>query len=416
MLLVLMILPWAAAPAQAAPQASPRIVGGIPTTVAANPWQVLLINQNSLCGGSLIASTWILTAAHCMKGADPSRVQAWAGITSMAQRSEANRLPVSAVIVHPGYDPKSFANDVALVQLAGPWTPGPDVEAIALPVNQDATTWPAAGAAATISGWGFTANKGPAPAEMQRATVHILTGPGGDCGAYGTTFKPVTHVCAGEWTGGIDTCQGDSGGPLVIDVDGVPVLAGVTSVGNECALPNYPGLYSRVTTFVPWISETAGIPLTPPPVPEAVTVTAIAGARAVLSWTPSDADSYLVTSAPDSLTCTAPEPTCVVEGLKPGVAYSFGVQAQNAAGLSASSAATSPIIAVDGVSAIGATVKVSKVLAWSGLPPVPGPTLSSKTPARCKVVARGVLLKRAGVCRITVRSGAARGVALILAQ
>lgn len=63
------------------------------------------------------------------------------------------------------------------------------------------------------------------------------------------------QICAGGAGGTIDACQGDSGGPLVAQNDGRPVLAGIASTGQSCASSDYPGLYSRVTTFVPWLSE-----------------------------------------------------------------------------------------------------------------------------------------------------------------
>ncbi|MFZ4486314.1 MAG: trypsin-like serine protease, partial [Candidatus Nanopelagicales bacterium] len=60
----------------AAREIAPRIIGGAPSGASENPWQVLLlINDRSLCGGSLIASTWIITAAHCMKDASAAGVK-----------------------------------------------------------------------------------------------------------------------------------------------------------------------------------------------------------------------------------------------------------------------------------------------------------------------------------------------------
>jgi hypothetical protein len=46
--------------------------------------------------------------------------------------------------------------------------------------------------------------------------------------------------------GGKDSCQGDSGGPLVVPKGGKFRLVGDTSFGNQCALPNFPGIYGRV--------------------------------------------------------------------------------------------------------------------------------------------------------------------------
>jgi len=43
-----------------------RITGGSTASRAQFPWQVAIIIDNSyFCGGSLIGSHWVLTAAHC---------------------------------------------------------------------------------------------------------------------------------------------------------------------------------------------------------------------------------------------------------------------------------------------------------------------------------------------------------------
>ena len=66
-------------------------------------------------------------------------------------------------------------------------------------------------------------------------------------------------ICAGYPAGGKSVCQGDSGGPLQCLVNGQYVQVGVTSWGVGCAWKNYPGVYARVTQYLPWIKEKAGL-------------------------------------------------------------------------------------------------------------------------------------------------------------
>ena len=73
--------------------------------------------------------------------------------------------------------------------------------------------------------------------------------------AYGGSITD-SMLCAGlTGIGGKDACQGDSGGPYVCNDNGNAVIAGVVSWGIGCALPNYPGVYARVTTVLDWVKN-----------------------------------------------------------------------------------------------------------------------------------------------------------------
>ncbi|XP_078461925.1 uncharacterized protein LOC144726844 [Lampetra planeri] len=59
-------------------------------------------------------------------------------------------------------------------------------------------------------------------------------------------------ICLGYQEGGKDSCQGDSGGPVVCNGE----LHGIVSWGRGCALPNYPGVYTKVCNYISWIAST----------------------------------------------------------------------------------------------------------------------------------------------------------------
>ena len=406
-------------PAQSVPALRPTVIGGGPSDITAHPWQVVVYANNSLCGGALITSTWVVTAAHCLdSGVTPDRVEILSGISRLSERSDAARLPAAEIIVHPQWTADGYENDIALIRLAGPWSPAPGRQAVALPTAVDGAVWPVAGTGAFISGWGTESFEGSSPDQVKRADVRVLASPGAACGDYGDQFNPAVQLCAGQLDGSVDTCQGDSGGPLVIVEAGRPTLAGVTSIGNDCGLPNYPGLYTRVTTFIPWIRQYADIPVSAPPPPTAVTASPLAGGRLTVTWTPStqnggaDITAYTASATPDGASCAAAATTCTIEGLTPGTDYTVTVIAANPAGTSAPSAPSPPVTAVAGTAKRGATLRAATVAGWAGV--TSGrPKLTVLTKRTCAAAAKGVKLTKAGLCKVRVSAGARTGIATI---
>lgn len=395
---------------------SPRIIGGSPIDIASAPWQALLrINNTTQCGGAIISDRWILTAAHCMTGISAGQVEAFVGVTDQSRLTRDRQVQVNQVILNPGWNPATYSSDLALIGLSVPLLTSASVQPIALPLVQNSAIWPAAGEQATISGWGSEALNGASSPLLRAATVQILTSPTDPkCGEYGTSFVAGNHVCAGLPQGGVDACQGDSGGPLTVAYNGAALLAGVVSSGSGCADPKFPGLYTRVTSFLPWLRQYVALPKSQPGAPTAVLVKPLQGGRLLVSWTPPTSDggaaiSYVAAASPDQRSCTAESTSCVITGLTVGTSYSVTVTSGNSIGLSAPSAPSSAVTAVSGTSRVGMTVRKSTVLRWAGRT---NGDITALTKSRCSVTSSGVRLTLPGNCSVKV-SGSVKKVVIL---
>ncbi len=235
-----------------------QIVGGRPSTITENPWQVSLQDDsgNHFCGGSVIDASWVLTAQHCVNEegvlVTPARVVSGSSTLS-GMRTGGQARGVAEVIVYPGYRDTVSGGDVALLRLSEPLDlRGPEVQAVGLATEQDAEAGlTAPGVVARITGWGVLASNGKDPDVLQTADVNLLDLAQAQEAYAGDPLTPDQLPAAAADR---DSCQGDSGGPLTVLAGSTRLLAGVVSWGNGCADPRYPGLYARVSSFAPWIA------------------------------------------------------------------------------------------------------------------------------------------------------------------
>ncbi|GJQ86789.1 hypothetical protein Trydic_g5581 [Trypoxylus dichotomus] len=229
-----------------------RIVGGKSATFGEFPWQVLVRESTWLglftknkCGGVLISNRYVMTAAHCQPGFLASLVAVFGEYDisgDMGSRRPLSR-NVKRVIVHRQYDPATFANDLAVLELEHPIHFDQHIIPICLPREGEDFT----GRMATVTGWGRLRYGGVVPTILQEVQVPIM-----ENDVCQEMFRTAGHtkvilesfLCAGYANGQKDSCEGDSGGPLVLlRPDGRYQLAGTVSHGIKCAAPYLPGVY-----------------------------------------------------------------------------------------------------------------------------------------------------------------------------
>lgn len=223
---------------------SSRIVGGNETTVEQIPWIVALRVLGSFrCGGSIISTTRVLTAAHCTVGYSANLMVIRAGSTyhgSGGYTREINRY-----VTHPYYNAITLNNDLSILHFTDPLNTNLlSISVIALPSTNNSAP---IGSVSQVSGWGATCEGCGNSPTLRYVMIPIISNV--DCNlAYDGSITN-GMLCAAYPDR--DACQGDSGGPLVYD----NVLEGIVSFGQGCARPNFPGVYTRVAYYRDWISE-----------------------------------------------------------------------------------------------------------------------------------------------------------------
>ncbi|XP_001949227.1 protein masquerade isoform X1 [Acyrthosiphon pisum] len=239
-----------------------RVVGGEDADAAEWCWQVALINSLNqyLCGGALIGTQWVLTAAHCVtnivRSGDAIYVRVGDhDLTRKYGSPGAQTLRVATTYIHHNHNSQTLDNDIALLKLHGQAELKDGVCLVCLPARGVSH---AAGKRCTVTGYGYMGEAGPIPLRIREAEIPVVSDTECIRKINAVTEKifilPASSFCAGGEAGN-DACQGDGGGPLVCQDDGFFELAGLVSWGFGCGRIDVPGVYVKVSSFIGWINQ-----------------------------------------------------------------------------------------------------------------------------------------------------------------
>merc|ERR1711872_51206 len=182
-----------------------RIVGGQPASKNEYPWLVAIVQRGStlsFCGGVLISSRTVLTAAHC-NVFSPSQVRVHVGEHDLTKSDGEQKMTVKTWTNHPSYNSRNNDNDFAVIQLARDVLFSDTIMPICMPnpsANYDNSV-------ATVAGWGATSSGGSRTMTPQEADVDTITNSVCTTNTlYSSNDITTNMLCARR--SGKDACQG----------------------------------------------------------------------------------------------------------------------------------------------------------------------------------------------------------------
>jgi trypsin len=263
---VLGLIALAAGPAAAkGARARASVVGGTPASLTDWGFTAAVVTPHTLCTGSVLSPTKVLTAAHCTESASTMTVRT----NSTTAFFGGDVHPVSAVAINPAWT-RSFTGDLAVLTLATP-TSAPTIQ-LANPSEDSTLTAP--GASLTVAGFGA---RNPSP--IRKPRIGLLTA--AQVFVHGFCPLPTSLLCDAGGRSGLvafrrikrkvihrsvqrTVCAGDSGGPMVAPTPSGLRLVGVAEATSAppkrsafgfvyCGLKGFPAIHTRIASWLSFI-------------------------------------------------------------------------------------------------------------------------------------------------------------------
>ncbi|CAH0625508.1 unnamed protein product [Chrysodeixis includens] len=241
---------------------SSRIIGGVPAALGQYPYQAGLLGEivvdggaaGSVCGGTLVSASRVLTAAHCWFDGVHQAWRVTVVLGSVLLFSGGTRVQTSAVAVHPNWNPGLIRNDLAVVYLPGPVALSGNIAPISLPSGSELFE-SFAGVRAIAVGYGITSEGAIIEHNQSLNHVSLLVLTSSECSTAFPLIAQPSNICT-SGLGTVGFCDGDSGGPLILIRNNKHTLIGVSSFRSSLGCEsNRSNVYSRITSFMGFINQ-----------------------------------------------------------------------------------------------------------------------------------------------------------------
>jgi secreted trypsin-like serine protease len=255
--------------AQASPRAGKSVIGGTAASIEQWPFVAAVLTPTTLCTGTVIAPTKVLTAGHCVGNPLTMVVR-----TNSSSAFTGGLLTgVESVAFAPGFN-HTFENDLAILTLKGPTTAPP----IQLASAEEDASFTHPGAPLSEAGFG---NRNPLLIGKPRIGLLTQTNvaakfcplpPWAICDSgkrVGTAFRRIGRKLKRRPVIS-SVCSGDSGGPLVANTPQGPRLVGTAEASTAppskrnpfffviCGLKGYPSVHTRSLLYSDFINANLG--------------------------------------------------------------------------------------------------------------------------------------------------------------